>query len=403
MSLWGSQSYGYSSNPLHTFAEEGDHVAQSFLQVGYSDPTASSSPGILYTGGLVLFDRLRARNYFEQSLRGSTYLRFGRSASVTPPVAPDSTDSSDEAGESGAYADTGRPYLLLSVNGTSRHDRDTVKTYDNEDLTVAGLFRSYISPNTRLKIENDVDFRNYPFVQELSNLTNTTTVSFDFDAGKPLMIGTSAGLLLKYYSTSTYDTSVFEPKRTFNPKSQGKGKGGGQLNNPHVKQILINPTTARAVQVFAGVSAFAQWSGGMASANVIYRINPGPTPRYLAQTANFSLVREDIYGDYMEYHGPECSVQASQEVLFHIRMTISAEARSSVFSVPALDLIGNQTSPSRKDLRGGVEVTLSRYIDLGAGFGLEIGATGTLLRNQSNDEYNDYGVRALAFEAGLGF
>lgn len=402
ISAWGSQSYGYSTNPLRTFAESGDRVAQSFIQLGYNNEYISSSPSLVYTGGLVLFDNFNRRDYYEQSLRGSVYLRFG-AATLPHEIISDTTDSSEDEGESLPYADTLRPYLILAVKGTSRHDRDTVKAYDNQDVIVSGLYRSYLSHSSRLKISNDAEYRNYSFIHELSNVTNSTIAALEFDAGKSLTFGTLAGLSLKYYSSPTYDTSTFEPKRTFIPKATGKGKGGGLINNPHTKQILINPTTQRAVQIFAGFSTRGQWTTGSLTADLVYRINPGPTPRYLAQYASFSTIREDIYGDYMEYHGPECRIIYKQDLLFHLRSSISIETRSSTFSVPGLDLDGNQTASARKDLRSSVDLSLSRYFDLGSGFGIEIGTNGSILRNQSNDEYNDYALYEVSFEVGIGF
>ncbi len=397
LSGWASANYGYSSNPLRTYEEASDHVTQFFLQLSSGDPADAGRVAVSYIGGFTLFNSLIDRNYFEQALRISSLTRYG-----TPPAA--AADTADEEDGENLPGDTLRPYLLLGLNVGTRHDRETFKTYDNQGFSFAVNYRTSAAVPLRLLVSNILEYRNYSYIHELSNLTNATTLRLEDDPGGPAAFGAIAGLSVKYYPVATYDTSQFETKRTFAGKSAGKGKGGGNVQSRgQQKQILINPQDQTALQVQTGLFAIGRWNSGSLEADGIYRFNPGPTPRYLAQYANPSTLHEDIYGDYMEYHGPELNITFRQKLPLGIRAAILGQIRRSTYGAPALDLAGNETAASRLDSRGSLDITLSRYLETASGIGFELGITSTILRNQSNDEYNDYSLFAISVELGIGF
>ena len=401
---WLSEMYGYSSNPLHTYQESSDRLSQTFVQLGYGDPGQSRQVCVAYTGGLTLFENASERNYYEHAVSLTRLLRFGTPPRQLAPPDSDGENQSDDE-DSEVPTDTLRPYLSLALKLSARHDRAAFSAYDNQALNLSANYRGVVAGPLRFRIVNSVEYRNYSFLHILSNLTDAFSLRLEHDAGGAFAFGAYVGGAVKYYPIATYDTSQYESQQTFAGKSNGKGKGGGKGVAPGQlkKHLLVNVENHSAAQANLGLLALERWLSGSFGAEFTYRAAPGPAPRYLAQYANSSTLQQDIYSDYMSYHGPELSLTLKQQLPLGLRSTIAASGRNSVYSAPSLDLAGNETSSNRQDLRGELEISVSKYLETASGLGLEIGVTATALRNQSNDDYNDYSVFGVAIDVGIGF
>ena len=165
----------------------------------------------------------------------------------------------------------------------------------------------------------------------------------------------------------------------------------------------MNATSVNTLQLHIGVGMAAGWEKGSVQVQVLYRIDPGSSTRVLAQYANSTMLSEDLYNDFFSHRGPEFTLALRQSLPLGIHFSLDAEAMRKAYLSPAFSLDGVQTAADRVDLHGGVELSLSRYTELGGGLGVDIGVACGLMRNQSNDAYNDYSGHHYGVTLGIGF
>ena len=135
----------------------------------------------------------------------------------------------------------------------------------------------------------------------------------------------------------------------------------------------------------------------------MFRRNPGLPSRYLAQYANTSILSEDIYNDHFSYEGPEVQLRIKQTLPFGLQSILTLEHQRKEFGAPAVSLVGDQIAAHRLDFRNSVELYLSKYVELSESLGLDIALGSEFLRNQSNDDYNDYSLYNISLSLGIGF
>lgn len=409
---FASASYGYHAAPLYNYERIPDHLRQGYAELQYTHAAGDGMIAAGYTGGVMIFQTFTDRNYLEHALRLSYQNAYGtpRTAQHRPAILPPTGDQDggedvEEEEEEEAPPvdpDSTRTFLDLQLRASARHDKDAFREFDNTGLTLIGVLRLPLG-SWFLRITNECGLRSYQNITELSNLSDYATVQF----GRHWGAGFNAGIALaggsKYYTTDMYDTTQFESTRTYVEKASGKGKGGAKLVVPSDKQILTNATTTISWQTAGGVFAGYTWDGGAVAADGWYRYNPGKATRYLAQYANTSMLNEDIYNDFFSYAGPESHLVYRQSLPFGLQSTITGTVARRQYEAPALDLEGNDLGKKRRDVVGLVELWLSRSLPLSEGFGLEVALSGALLRNRSNDAYNDFGSYQAGVSLGIAF
>jgi hypothetical protein len=374
-----SATRGYHNNPLYNFEGVGDQVLQSYAELTYTADDPGTRVKIGYVSGLMIFNAFTDRNYYEHTLTGSY--------AILPAPTADAAAA---------------PAVELIGKLAARHDKQAFREFDNFGAGVVGSYRTSVGSGLELAVSDDVGYRAYRFLSPLSNITNQLTTELGTGGGL-LRGGVRTGMGVKHFTETIYDTARFETRRTFVVKPGGHGKPGGDVIVPSDKQLLLNPETSTIVQWTAGLFGTLHLPHGMVEAEMLYRVNPGQPTRYLAQYANTSMLNEDIYNDHLSYEGPEVSITVRTALPGGLQATLTTTYQRKVFGAPALNLLGEEQGDHRTDYRPSAEIYLSRYVDLTDDLGLDIACSGTLLRNMSNDDYNDYSLFQAGLSLGFGF
>lgn len=401
---FASASYGYHNNPLYNYEQIPDQLRQGYLELQYQQPVGNATLSAGYVGGLMVFTTFTDRNYLEHSVRFGYRNAFGTPPQRRrPPIAREESEEEEEEEEDRPVdPDSVRTFLDLQLRGSARHDKQAYREFDNTGVALTTVLRVPVR-RWYLRILNDAGIRSYTNLAELSNVTEHLTVQTGRVFRNGLSIGFAAAGGMKYYTTDLYDTTLYETKRSFVEKETGKGKGGAKLIVPSDKKILTNATTTIAWQLAAGIFTGFSWEGGSVHVAGWYRTNPGNGTRYLAQYANSSMLNEDIYTDFFSYDGPDGALIWKQSLPFGIQSTVTCGIARKRFNAPALDLDGNDAGVTRTDDHGSAEIWLSRYIPLGERLALDVALSGAVVRNRSNDAYNDYGLYQVGVSVGVGF
>jgi hypothetical protein len=293
-------------------------------------------------------------------------------------------------------------YLGIVAFVGARHDKEAFREFDNTGAGLTADFRFRLG-SLFMRVSNEAGYRSYAYLSELSNITESVRLQI----GKQWTGGGTAGIQVvggvKYFTTDSYDTTRFEPSRTYVEKANGKGKGGAKLVVPSEKQILVNAATTTTVQLAAGAFAGVRWTGGTLDLDLLYRHNPGDGTRYLAQYANTSILSEDIYNDYFSSDGPAVRLRGTQALPLGLQAIVTLDAARKRFSAPALRLDGETNAEKRVDLHSSAELWLSRYIALSESLGIDLALSVGAARNESNDDYNDFALIQVAMSFGIGF
>ncbi|MCU7494395.1 MAG: hypothetical protein HF314_04670 [Ignavibacteria bacterium] len=419
-SFYGNTSFGYNENPLYNYQKKPDQLKQSYLEMNYLKQFESSKLSFSYVSGLMLFNQLSDRNFYEHNIFARYNLRLSKKSLSKPEEASSPESSSDStaeingqeenASEEDASAesimeDSSASYLGFTLQAGARHDKTAFKEFDNFGSGFSLSYKTQPWDAFSLRISNSAGLRNYSYISELSNLTDQLSIQIFNRYNGSYQYGISFSGGIKYYTRSMYDTTKFESKRSFNQKSQGKGKLGSKISVPSSKQILLEPQENGTSQFTAGVFFNKNWETSTSlKTNFLYRFNPRTLTRYLAQYANTSMLSEDIYNDFFSYQGFEAKVSLYQPLPWSLQMSVEYNFQQKNFEAPALNLEGVQIgSEKRSDLANSVELYLSRGFSLFEGFDLDLMLGAGILRNQSNDDYNDFSSYHLTGTIGIGF
>ena len=404
VSGFGSLAYGYHGNPLNNYENTPDRLTQGYVELNALRESSRTRLGLGYVGGYTGFETFNDRNYYEHSLTGSiatTLNKRVRSRAVDERKA--ANDSTSEDLESPPATDFTVNSILIALKGSARHDKSEHREFDNYAAELLVAYKPTFGRSGRLSVTNSVGYRNYTHLPELSNITESIAARLGRRVGESLEFGIQATGGLKYYTSAVYDTSQFESQRTFKQQANGKGKGGAMLLVPSAKQILISPGTRGSFQVSPGVYLTGNWAEGSFQSSIVYRHNLGTSTRYLAQYVNTTFLSEDIYNDHFSYAGPEIRMTYRQQLPWGFRSSLNVEGQRKEFSAPALDLEGTQIANRRLDNRVFTEWELSHPIHLSGDLDLDVTVTTAFVRNQSNDDYNDFSAFSIAASIGIGF
>jgi len=402
-----STGYGHNENPLYNYERLPDQINQSYFELNSEKQFETSMLKFGYVGGLMIFNHFTDRNYYEHSLSGN-YIRTLLKNS--PPVlSRESVEGDNEKSASNEMEvrtpadDSTNAYLNVGLKAGARHDKEAYKEFDNFGAELSASYRFVMSDPLFTRIVNTFGYRRYAYLEELSNVTDILNFELGNNADEAFQYGMRAAAGLKHYTSLVYDTTRFEQRRSYNPKSQGKGKPGAILKDPSSKRILISPQSNATYQVEAGLYLGRKWTGSSLSTGVTYRYNPHSTARYLAQYVSSSILSEDIYNDHFNYQGPHVQLAYRQDLPLGFMSTLTLELQRKTFDAPAFNLDGDEISNKRRDLRSSAEFLISRSIDLFDGASLELSLLSGLLRNQSNDDYNDFSAFSILAALGINF
>jgi hypothetical protein len=399
---YASASYGFHKNPLYNYETVSDQVREGYVELNYTQPSVLNQFSLGYIGGLMIFNQLGDRNFYEHRLNLGYTMKLPAGVQNLPAA----TGSEGNEGEESEAPFRGKVFDIgLRLN--ARHDREIYRTFDNIGLEVPLAYTWGAGSGTEIKLANQAGVRRYFFLPELNNITDAVDGRLSMVLGNPTEITFIATTGLKHYTTEQIDTSQIETATTVAAQgNKGKGKGGtgssGQGSGKK-KVILVNSSTTTTYQVTLGAAATWRWENGTLGAEFLYRFNPEAQVRFLTQYANTSLLTQDIYNDSFNYGGPALKLALKERLPFDLFVTILAEAQRKKFLAPALDLAGLETSSNRVDLHGRLDGTVSKTFPLSEAVILEITFSGGIARNQSADAYNDYALSYWSLGFGIGF
>ncbi|MEW6512230.1 MAG: hypothetical protein AB1428_14870 [Bacteroidota bacterium] len=368
-----SSGIGAHSNPLYNYEMVPDAVAEEYLELKYTDESDVRVWTFGYIGGAMFFRQLSPRNYYEH--RGKLDFQAEK--------------------------------LRLAGSIAGRHDKSEFKEFDNFGAELSGSY-AWEDGSPGFTLSDVAGLRNYPYVQELSNIYNTVQAAFSSGSKKSLAAQYTISFGIKHFTTTSIDTGSFAVVHSSGKGNNGKGKsmgpGLGSQSSSGKKQYLLSSSgSVNSVQIAAGVSLGKEWKGGGMDAGLTYRLNPGSDARLLSNVANNSVIGGDLYNDNFNYGGPELLLSGHQELILGLHFSATGEVQLRRYLAPAFDLNGVQTDPERVDMRGSVQVSLARSLPLGENVSLDLTITVTLQRNSSNDAYNDFSASAAGLSIGVGF
>lgn len=398
---FGALSYGYQSNPLYNYLHHGDQIATAFLDLGYTHRDFNAR----YIGGLTLFNQLTERNYLEHGVTLDLTLKRGRLLERQGDQGGDAAEDGEMDVESGPPDSVG-VYGSLGARLTARHDKEPFKEYNNRSVFLTGsYFRGYTAP-WHLRVAGEAGYRSYPSLQELSNLTGLVTTELGFGKASGFSGGGWFFGALRYYTSATYDTSEFVSESgNSNGKGHGSGKGGSGVNGQGAtsKKVLSNADERHVFQIAIGLFLSENWTGGSARFSGWYRTNLSGAARILARDSETATINEDLYNDFFAYEGPEVSFSFRQSLPYGFQAAAALRFAWKAFGGPAFDLEGNQSAGSRRDDHYNADITVSRYFVVSSSIGIDLSLSGFVVRNASNDQYNDFHGGGLSFGFGVGF
>lgn len=400
LSGYVSASGGHHANPLYNYEQLSDDTRQTYLELHYTGTFEPPRFDVSYVSGLMIFNRFSERNYYEHNLAATYSARWKHDRGMPSPSPQNEKEESDD---SAVPDDSSGSYLDLTAKGGARHDKNAYKEFDNLGTTLTGSYRWSGGGPRYIRAMNSVGYRRYTNLPALSNVTEMLTLHIGQKTSRMFEFGVRTGAGLKYYTTSTYDTSLYEIQGGFQGNSQGKGKGGAVLKNASRKQVITSVDNSVTYQVIAAAYALTSWESGLLRSEFLYSYNPRSTSRYLTQYVNSSILTEDIYNDHFSSEGPALGITCKQSLPLDINATLTVGIQRKRYGAPAFDLEGNEITDNRIDLHSSADVYVSRYFGVFRDLGLDLALAGELLRNQSNDAYNDYSSFALSISLGISF
>ena len=392
-----SESYGYNSNPLYTYLKQGDQLKETYLELKYSKEKTSSLINFSYIGDLSIFNTLADRNYYQHTLAGGYKIKLLKNEPGKNQIADaDSSGEEDEEDFSNQVYDA----VTLGAAVNARHDRREHYEYDNYGLILSASYQYLTGKSVNFNLKDEASFRNYPSLLELSNINNSISGQLIFKNNN-FKYGIAASLGMLYYTQTAYDTSKYEQVINYNSKSHGKGKAGANLTSN--KKILLTPQNNGTYQLIPAFFAENGWETGLWNLTLSYRYNLRSAVRYLAQYAGANALSQDLYSESFSFEGPEAKFKFNQTLPLNIRFSFEGLFQYQTYKAPALNLNAEQIADNRKDIRSSADVSIARYFALSDDFGFDITLSGGMLRNQSNDDYNDYSTYYASFALGISF
>ena len=250
-----------------TIERASDQLKQTYLELNYADEYDASALKFSYVSGMMVFNRFTDRNYYEHNLLARYTMAF-RPNSVTVGSPADDNENVEEQVENASEEteqsseDSTGSFLDMSLKVGARHDKTVFKEFDNIGSSLSASYRFSLGEMLYLRISNTLDYRRYVYLDELSNITDACAIQFGVVSTESFTYGVRAGVGLKHFTSSLYDTARFESQRTYVLKPTGKGKPGAKVKVPSDKQILVNSESDNISQLTAGTFIQSSWSGG---------------------------------------------------------------------------------------------------------------------------------------------
>jgi hypothetical protein len=387
-SFYNAISHGFDRNPLCYYARPADQVKQLFTQAKFERNYASSSLDVLYMGTLTVFNALQQRNYYEHTLSTQYRIAYHNANDASPEQWSESEELRRETSTD----------LTFALNLSARWDKDYYSDYNNTGADLITAYRHHSGASFLMyDLQNTLGYRSYTLINELSNATDVFQFSAAHATENGFHNGISVSAGMKYYTVTVYDTAIFAV--TSGGTVTGNGKAGGTQHT----QISLTPQSPGSYQLTVALFNSKRTASFFYEGRIQYCYDVHSEPRFLGKYLNTTFLSEDIYNESFAYHGPEGRITVAYDMPAGFSLSGTAEIKNKLMKLPAFNLRDEETAPSRKDLASAAECCISKYFEMGKGVTMDISAMVSVLRNQSNDEYNDYSSYTAGMSIGIGF
>ena len=389
---YASATYGYDANPMANYAMIGDQLSQAYLSLGWEHDGDASVFAAHYTGGFVGFNGFADRNYYEHRLTAHYDLAWEAEAG-----------DEDTAGTSETPDSTGR-YLTLLAGVSARLDKAAFADFDNQGIHGGASYRIPLGASMYGRATDVLSSRSYLYVPEMSAMSNAFALELG-TSGTVASFGGGLSYSYKSFYLSGYDTTRFDVTASAGAgHGKGKGVGGGSAGAAgQTKKILLQPTSRTTSQLSAFAFGAWEWEEGSLNVGLLYQFAASTASRYVAQQSNSSQLTDDLYNDAFNYSGPQVSVEYTRTLPWQLSLSTSLALQQRSYQVPALLLDGTATSSDRSDLRTAWDATISWPLPISASSSLDLSCSVSVVRNQSNDAYNDFSGSAISLGVGFSF
>jgi len=407
VSAYGSATVGYSSNPLYNYQNYSDRLYQTYVEVSTDKELENGSLKFQYVGGSMIFNRFSLRDYYEHRLSAGMVTKMGTESG-------DSTTEDGEEEESQPVMDSSGLFLLSNLQVTARHDKAEYREFNNNGIILHNGVFIYRENEFVIRFLNKIEYRYYPNLLPYNNLSEIVSLHVDNGTTSDEQYGMYISPGLKYFPNIVYDTSLFEETRSYVVQivadsmlvGSGKQKYWEYYTYPDTsesdKYVLRNPKTSSTYQIAMGIFYQKQWDDLIVRMELAYRINSKSTLLTLVQNTSMLTLNEDLYNSVFNAHGPEFQCAIKYILPYNIQWQMNIEFEKKTFETPSYDLVtGEIANDYRKDTRINIDIYVSRYVQLTDGFGADVAISSNILRNISNDAYNDYSVKNYSFSIGI--
>ncbi len=392
----------HDGNIFDIYAPQSDQITQLQLDASHEWDFDQSTLNLGYSGSLLLFNTLAARNYHIHVLTFSANYHFESEDEDDPSgdeedstgAERDSASAQDPA--SLARTDSSGHYLEGYLFGAGQFNKQDYNEYDNDIAAATLAFRQPIGDYASVRPAYTLSYHAYPNVSGLTNVQNVFGLIFGTDVipGGWLMLSPS-------YSIKDYTTTALYYYSVRTPNSSGRGKGGEHGGGTTVQRSieLSTPSVTQAMVTLGLVDSLP--TGTHFTAQYTRFGTPSTEARSIPQQLHGALesggtigsftAENEIFDDHFLYSGDRYVLQVQQHVFFNILLTTGIAYQTKTYTDPAKDLSDSLIVAShRQDWRTEIELNLSRPLRLGDETSIKPELDFRYLRNSSNAPYYDF-------------
>jgi hypothetical protein len=392
----------YDQNIFDTYSSLRDLVTEPAVDISKGWDYDQAYLGVFYSGALVLYKDLPARNYhLHTAMVGWTYhFAPAEEEQNEDEYSPDedSTGSSETTSTLQSntppvvHSDSLDQFLYTSIIGAMQFNKEAYKQWDN---TVAGAtitFRQPLGVRVSFRPAYSLTYHAYPSISGLTNFQNSIGVTIGTDVIPKTWVSITASFGYKSYpnNQSGQDT-IYVTK-------PGHGKGGGTTE----MVIQYNFTTPSVSQPWLTMlGAYKPMTGTECTAQFSYYLNPSSTARELPKLRNgasaaptiiqgLDIDQNELYDDHFSFNGIELNATVHQSLPLMLNLTAGFIFQHKTYTYSAKDLADSSLAINRKDNRSDISLKLERSFSIAKENTINLVGEYHYLRNGSNAPYFDF-------------
>jgi hypothetical protein len=385
-------------NIFDTFSPVSDVISQLQADVSQSWDYDQVTIGGEYTGAVLLFRDLPARNFHMHTLALTGIWRFESTDSIDT----DENDSGD--GDSVSVVHPPLPpvpdslchFMETRISGSAQFDREAYAVYNAAGVAGTAALREPMGMMFSLRPIYGFAFHYYPRLTGLGNIQNSAGLRAGTSWIPGGWLSASVTFSVKSYPSAATVELAYLADTTIVEHTHGKPVITQQqvertktidLNSPSVKQFSADFNWKQRFGPGTTLTFTAEYFGiPSTAARVIPELEHGAAE----SGTSFAGQGNEIFDDHFSFHGGEIQVQVDQHLPAGFLLSVAAGYERRDYLYPATDQADSLLPYNRRDTRAAFDCTISRPLDFGSGKLLvprvEIHHTG----NVSNAPYYEY-------------